>query len=129
MIIKLKKSEEEIISKLRELKNLAGSHSPSISSIIKHLPQVKVKIDACFLSNPYATDLFFEYLKRDLIETGDIRPVLESYPSQNRVIAGYLSKLINVDEENIFVGNGATEIIQAVMHLSLIHISEPTRPY
>lgn len=116
MIIKLKKSEEEIISKLRELKNLAGSHSPSISSIIKHLPQVKVKIDACFLSNPYATDLFFEYLKRDLIETGDIRPVLESYPSQNRVIAGYLSKLINVDEENIFVGNGATEIIQAVMH-------------
>ena len=73
-------------------------------------------MDACFLSNPYATELFLDYLKKDLIDTNKLKDVLEFYPSQNGVIADVISKSIDVDSKNIFVGNGAIEVIQAVMH-------------
>jgi histidinol-phosphate/aromatic aminotransferase/cobyric acid decarboxylase-like protein len=42
--------------------------------------------------------------------------MLEFYPSQNNIIATTISKNINVNKENIFVGNGAIEIIQAILH-------------
>ena len=73
-------------------------------------------MDACFLSNPYATELFLDYLKKDLIDTNKLKDVLEFYPAQNGVIADVISKSIDVDSKNIFVGNGAIEVIQAVMH-------------
>ena len=44
---------------LRDLKKKSGTHSPSIGSIRSHIPDLEIKIDACYLSNPYATDLFF----------------------------------------------------------------------
>lgn len=108
--------EENIAQKIKHLKNEAGSHSPSIYTIAEKLPQLNITVDACFLSNPYATDLFYQYFTKKLIDTGKIREVLEYYPSQNQTIAGILSKHLNVSPKNIFVGNGATEIIQAVIH-------------
>jgi hypothetical protein len=49
-------------------------------------------IDACFLSNPYATDLFLDYFKKELLgEDLAIRDMLEFYPSQNNVIASSLA--------------------------------------
>ena len=54
-------TKEELIRQLRLLKEEAGSHSPSIFTIKEAIPELKVKVDACFLSNPYATDLFLEY--------------------------------------------------------------------
>ncbi len=80
------------------------------------IPELRLRVDACFLSNPYATDLFLDYLNREVIRTGRLRRLLEFYPSQNRVIAGKLSGAVGVPAESIFVGNGAVEIIQAIMH-------------
>lgn len=115
-MITLTKKEANISSKIRQLKEAAGSHSPSIFTIAEELPELDIKVDACFLSNPYATDLFLEYLKKELIDTDKLRNVLEFYPSQNDVIADVLSKNLNVSKNNIFIGNGAIEVIQAVMH-------------
>ncbi|WP_034622072.1 pyridoxal phosphate-dependent aminotransferase [Desulfovermiculus halophilus] len=108
--------ERKLAYGLRELSDQSGSHSPSIHTIAEKLPELEIKIDACFLSNPYATDLFTQEMKNDLIKTGDLRKVLEFYPSQNQVIGELLSGCLNVPTEKIFVGNGATEIIQAVIH-------------
>ena len=115
-MIKLTQKEQQIASKIRQLKDAAGSHSPSIFTIAEKLPELDIKVDACFLSNPYATDLFLEYLKKELINTNKLRDVLEFYPSQNDVIADVVGKSININKENIFIGNGAIEVIQAIMH-------------
>ena len=80
------------------------------------IPQLDIRVDACFLSNPYATKLFLKYFYRDLIQTNKIEFVLQNYPSQNRRIAELLSSPLEVSTENIFIGNGATEIIQAAIH-------------
>ncbi|QOD62071.1 histidinol-phosphate aminotransferase family protein [Polaribacter haliotis] len=102
--------------KFLKLKNDAGSHSPSINSVLKQIPEIKIEVDACFLSNPYATKLFIEELKTDLFETNEIEKVLEYYPSQSPQIAKYLSKDLQIDSERIFIGNGAIEVIQAFLH-------------
>lgn len=101
---------------LKKLKSQSGSHSPSIETILENIPSLNIKIDACFLSNPYATDLFMKYLENDLIKTNKLREVLEFYPPQNHDVANTISKAIKVNPENLFVGNGAIEIIQAIIH-------------
>ncbi len=115
-MIKLTDEEQKIASKIKQLKEAAGSHSPSIFTIVEQLPELNIEVDACFLSNPYATELFLKYLKEELVDTGKLRDVLEFYPSQNDIIADVISKSININKENIFVGNGAIEVIQSVMH-------------
>lgn len=103
-------------SKIRELKSLSGTHSPSIDTIKNTIGDIQIKIDACFLSNPYATDLFLQYLDEDLIKKNRLRDVLEFYPPQNRDIAKNLANSLRVSSDNIFIGNGAIEIIQAIIH-------------
>ncbi len=115
-MIKLSSQEREISKRINLLKEASGSHSPSIFTFQEKIPELKVEIDACFLSNPYATDLFISYFNRELLATDRIRDVLEFYPSQNEVIAESISSAIGVNKESIFVGNGAIEIIQAVIH-------------
>ncbi len=115
-MILLNQKEQEIASKIKKLKDEAGTHSPSIFTIAEKIPELNIHVDACFLSNPYATELFFTYLKRDLVDSRKMRDVLEFYPSQNSVIAEILSECLNVSSKNIFIGNGAIEIIQAVIH-------------
>lgn len=105
-----------IANKIAQLKAQSGSHSPSIATILKEIPEIKIKVDACFLSNPYATDLFMQCLEDDLIKTNRLRDVLEYYPPQNYDVARDISKAINIDAANIFVGNGAIEAIQAIIH-------------
>jgi len=105
-----------IADKIKELKSNSGSHSPSIDTLLKECVELEINVDACFLSNPYATELFMDQLKNDLIITGKLRDALEYYPPQNRDIAKIIATAINVEFSNIFVGNGAIEIIQAVLH-------------
>ena len=112
----LNMKEKKLAEGLQELSDQAGSHSPSIHTIAEKLPDLNIEIDACFLSNPHATDLFTREMRNDLIKTGDLRKVLEFYPSQNQVIGEILAPCLEVPKEKIFVGNGATEIIQAVIH-------------
>ena len=114
--MKLTSREELILEKLHELKKRAGSHSPSVSTIVEKIPEITFKVDACFLSNPYATQLFLDYFEKEIIEGKKIREMLEYYPSQNNVIAERLADFIGVDIENVFIGNGAIEIIQAIIH-------------
>ena len=115
-MIQLNENERAIAAHLKQLKDPAGTHSPSIFTLAEKIPDLHIKIDACFLSNPYATDLFLDYLKRELIDTGKMRDILEFYPSQNAVIAEILASCLHISPENIFIGNGAIEIIQAVLH-------------
>lgn len=112
----LTESEIEIRNKIISLKAEAGSHSPSIHTLKELIPGLKINVDACFLSNPYATELYMDYFKSDILDTGKFRDLLEFYPSQNDVIANFVSKSVNVDAKNIFIGNGAIEIIQAIIH-------------
>ena len=108
--------ETDMLQTLREIKAQSGSHAPSLYAIGDRIPDLEIKVDACFLSNPYATDLFIERLTADLLETGDLRKVLESYPSPNNHVATMLERTINVNREQIFVCNGAVEAIQAALH-------------
>lgn len=115
-MIQLNEHERAVAAHLKHLKDQAGTHSPSIFTLAEKIPDLNIRIDACFLSNPYATDLFLDYLKRELIDTGKMRDVLEFYPSQNAVIAEILASCLHISPDNIFIGNGAIEIIQAVLH-------------
>ena len=132
-MIHLSHKEQAIVEDIKELSSQAGSHSPSVLSLSEKIPDLDIKVDACFLSNPYATDLFADKLQDDLIHSGKLREVLEYYPSQNQVIAECLSQHLQVPQEKIFLGNGATEIIQAVIHNFTSHkimINIPTfSPY
>lgn len=107
---------DSLKKKFLKLKEESGSHSPSLLTIKKTIPEIDIKVDACFLSNPYATDLFLSNFDKDLLQTNMIREALEFYPSQNNIIANTLSKHLDVDEGKIFIGNGATEVIQAIFH-------------
>jgi histidinol-phosphate/aromatic aminotransferase/cobyric acid decarboxylase-like protein len=105
-----------LLEQLLALKDEAGSHSPSMLTIVEEVPEVAIDVDACFLSNPYATELFLRRLEADLIATRRIRDVLEFYPSQNTVVAANLAGFLQVPAERLFIGNGAIEVIQAVLH-------------
>ena len=92
---------EEKVSIFNKLKEQSGSHSPSITSLFKEIDDLKIDVDACFLSNPYATELFFSFLKSELIETQKIFGVIEYYPAQNKSIAKSLSSAIKVPAKNV----------------------------
>jgi histidinol-phosphate/aromatic aminotransferase/cobyric acid decarboxylase-like protein len=108
--------EQALVERIKRLKKEAGSHSPSAWTLAKLIPELRLKVDACFLSNPYATNLFLMHLHREVIRPRKLRALLELYPSQNRVIAAKLGRVLDLEPETIFVGNGAVEIIQAILH-------------
>lgn len=97
------------------------------------LPEISVDIDACYLSNPLATDLFWSHFNSDSLNDPQfIKRMFEAYPSQNRDIAEKLAPMVGADPGRIFVANGATEAIQAIVHnyASHMHVTLPTfSPY
>ncbi len=99
-----------------KLKEDSGTHSPSIATLLEVFPEINIEVDACFLSNPYATELFLKYLDKDLIKSNKLKDVLEYYPQQNKEVSRYISKATGANKNKIFVGNGAIEIIQAIIH-------------
>lgn len=113
--LQLSVQEQELQARIRKLKENSGSHSPSVSMLKQALPEVEFRIDACFLSNPYATDLFMSYLEKDIISTGELRQLLEFYPAQNSEIAQQLGKSVSISADRLFIANGASEAIYAVM--------------
>ena len=131
--VSISPEERSILGQLEELSARSGSHSPSLGTIQKAIPEIAVDIDACYLSNPLATDLFWSYFNADVLADPQLfKRMLEAYPSQNRAIAERLSTAIGAPADQLFIANGATEAIQAVIHnfSSHIHISTPTfSPY
>ena len=113
MPIRLTPREKQIAKKLADSKNISGSHSPSPAMLEK--AGVTIQHDFCYLSNPYATELFLKYFKKDFRDAGKLHTLIEHYPSQNRALAEKLTKVAGISAEHIFVGNGASEIIQAVL--------------
>lgn len=111
-----KLSNKNLYEKLYDLKKQNGTHSPSINTIIEYIPEIQCTIDACFLSNPYATDLFLKRFNQDLIVSNNIRNYLELYPQQNKFVAKKISEYTKIPSQNILVGNGAIEIIEKVMN-------------
>jgi len=105
-----------LFEKFNKLKISAGNHSPSLTTLKAEMPEIEIKVDACFLSNPYATELFLKYFKKELLDTGEINNVLEFYPSQNNEIANLVGRHLQIDPSKIFIGNGATEVVQAIIH-------------
>lgn len=112
--MQLTKKELKIAKRISELKNFSGSHSPSLITLVQKIPEIKIKIDACFLSNPYATDVFFGQLQQDLIKNKKLKDFLEYYPSQNEIISEKLASILKFNPERIIVGNGGTELISAI---------------
>ncbi len=131
--IRMSTEERDLVDRLQQLISRSGSHSPSLAAIQNALPEIRIDIDACFLSNPLATELFWTHFNSDVLADETlIKRLLEAYPSQNRVIAERLSSAIGVQGRRVFIANGATEAIQAIIHnfSSHIHINIPTfSPY
>ena len=113
MPLSLSPREKLVTKRLNRIKKNSGSHSPSPAELAS--VGISVKQDFCYLSNPYATDLFLKYFKKDSKNREWLHSLVEHYPSQNRALAAKLTRIAGVPKENIFVGNGATEIIQAVL--------------
>jgi len=112
-----------MVEKLAQLKRSSGSHSPSLSFMQEVLPDIRVEVDACYISNPLATDLFWKHFNRDVSNDQRLfRRMLEAYPSQNRVIAERLAPTVGVDANRLFIANGATEAIQAILHNYSLHV-------
>jgi histidinol-phosphate/aromatic aminotransferase/cobyric acid decarboxylase-like protein len=131
--LKVSSREQEQIRRLTELKSNSGSHSPSLSQMQESLPDISVEIDACYLSNPLATDLFWKFFDADLQKDDQLfRRLVEAYPAQNANIAERLAPAIGVDPRRILMANGATEAIQAILHnyANHLHVIVPTfSPY
>jgi histidinol-phosphate/aromatic aminotransferase/cobyric acid decarboxylase-like protein len=108
--------EAALIERIKRLKKEAGTHSPSAWTLAQRIPELRLKVDACFLSNPYATKLFLMHFHREVVRPRKLRALLELYPSQNRFIAAKLGRVLELNSDSIFVGNGAVEIIQAILH-------------
>ena len=119
-IRKLSDIDSNLLQKIKEkyqlIKKKSGSHSPGAYIIEKEIPEIKLSIDCCFLSNPYATEIFEKKLKESISNEQWLYGQIESYPAQNAQIAEYVSKAIGIKPENIFIGNGATEIISALLN-------------
>ena len=67
------------------------------------------KIDFTYLSNPYfPNEEFYSDIEQNL------RSLIHHYPSSQEVNAKLMSAVLNIDENLIVVGNGASEIINIV---------------
>jgi threonine-phosphate decarboxylase len=103
----LSPQEENFYKRFLELKRESGNHSPSIHKLLKEFPEVNIKVDACFLCNPYAFDLFYKEFEKT-----DMTKYIKFYPPQNREVAENIAKFRNLPANRILIGNGAIEIIE-----------------
>jgi len=95
--------------KFLNLKSDSGLHSPSIFEV-KNILKLHIKVDACFLCNPYAFDLFMNYYKQK-----DLSDYMKYYPPQNKTLASLLSKSIGIDPDYLMLGNGAIQLIELIL--------------
>ena len=70
----LRPRELLLVERIKRLKKDAGTHSPSAWTLAKLVPELRLKVDACFLSNPYATKLFLMHFHREVIRPRKLAP-------------------------------------------------------
>lgn len=90
-------------------KSKSGLHSPSPSELINELG-IKIDIDACFLCNPYAFDLYMDYYNQ-----ADLMSYMKFYPPQNNVLSKKLGNALNLNNDYIMLGNGAIQLIELIL--------------
>jgi len=66
-IRRLSELDSNLVQKIKDkyqlIKKKCGSHSPGAYIIEKEIPEIKLTIECCFLSNPYAKEIFEKKLK------------------------------------------------------------------
>lgn len=95
--------------KFLSLKSKSGLHSPSIFELKNEL-NLNIQVDACFLCNPYAFELFMKFFKKR-----DLEDYIKYYPPQNKILSKILSKNIGIDSDFLMIGNGAIQLIELIM--------------
>jgi len=95
--------------KFLKLKSDSGLHSPSVYELKNDL-KIDVSVDACFLCNPYAFELFMDNFKKI-----DLTDYIKYYPPQNKILSNLLSKNIDINPEYLLIGNGAIQLIELIM--------------
>jgi len=86
------------------------THAPSVPKLNSLSDRCNiVDYDACFLTNPYMVDLV-----RGWFKDVELRDMIKDYPSLGSDLSRYIGDFIGVNEQNVFVGNGASEIIQII---------------
>jgi histidinol-phosphate/aromatic aminotransferase/cobyric acid decarboxylase-like protein len=104
--------EAGVAAALRLLKASSGSHSPSVAEVERAIPGL-VQVDACFLSNPYATDAVMTRLRA--IAPLRLQRMVSHYPSQGGAISSLLAPYVGVPSDHLCVANGACEVIGALL--------------
>lgn len=112
--MKTNMTSSEKVEILRNLKSNAGSHSPSRAEMLKAFGGDPVEVDACFLSNPYATELVKERFVRAYEQTS-ISELIEAYPPGQKLLLEWMAKVENIDIKNSIVCNGAVQAIEWLM--------------
>src|SRR3984893_1606301 len=82
------------------------SHSPALADLVGY-ENAKGIIDFCFIANPY-------YPTREMLEDlqQNFPNLIKSYPSSSPLMSQQnLAAVLNVNPDNLLVGNGATELI------------------
>lgn len=83
-----------------------------MAQIERALPGL-VQVDACFLSNPYATDEVMSRLSA--IPAAQLERMVAHYPSQAPAIAALLGRHLGLPPECLHLANGACEVIHALL--------------
>jgi histidinol-phosphate/aromatic aminotransferase/cobyric acid decarboxylase-like protein len=96
------------------------SHSPSLSDLVGY-EKAKDIIDFCFIANPYyPTDAMLDDLKENFTN------LIKSYPSSNSDTSQKnLATVLNVNPNNLIIGNGATELIVLINTTLIDRIAVP----
>ena len=106
--------KSNVLDKLVLLKKKSGNHSPSLSEIQMIVGKDPVEIDACFLSNPYATNLIYESGIIDEINDSFFK-LVESYPPNQDYILDKISKIEGISVENSIAMSGAQACIEVLL--------------
>ena len=106
--------KNNIVNKLVKLKHGSGSHSPSVKEIETIAGRKLIEIDACFLSNPYASKLLFNSNLSENINENLFR-ILESYPPNQDYILEMIKKIEGINPNNSIVMSGAQNCIELIL--------------
>jgi threonine-phosphate decarboxylase len=96
------------------------SHSPSLADLVGY-ENAKDMIDFCFIANPYyPTPEMMSNLQENFPS------LIKSYPSSSPIMSQrYLAEVLNVNPDNLIVGNGATELIVLINTTLIDRIAVP----
>lgn len=96
------------------------SHSPSLVDLVGY-EKAKDIVDFCFIASPYyPTAAMMEDMQRNLPN------LIKSYPSNSaKTSQKNLASVLNVNPENLIIGNGATELIVLINTLLINRIAVP----